>query len=95
MPPSTGRVPAARSPQLGAQGLRPGRGSPLCLLVLSFQGAGGHDHPKLQVRRLRPLALVLILSLYLKKKKLNIFFYSFKKNSLLEYSGLTTLCVSS
>ena len=74
MPPPLGGSPAARSLQRGAQGLGPGRGSPPSLLVLGFQRAGGHDHPLLQVRRLRPLALALILSLYLKDKKLNYFF---------------------
>ena len=71
--------PRSTEPAARTQGLGPGRGSPPSLLIPGFQGAGGHDHPKLQVRRLRPLALVLILSIYLKKKKLNIFFYSFKK----------------
>lgn len=76
MLPSNGRVP-----QRGAQGLGQG-GVPFVPAPPGFSGGWGHDHPKLQVRRLRPLALVLILSLYSKKKSLNFFFCSFKKNSL-------------
>ena len=62
MPPSNGRVP-----QRGAQGL--GQGGIPFVPPPGFSGGWEHDHPKLQVRRLRPLALVLILSLYFKKKK--------------------------
>ena len=82
--------PAARSP-----GPRAWAGLPSVPPRPGFSGGWGPRSPQVTGEETEAIGPCPHPQSLLKKKKLNIFFYSFKKNSLLEYSGLTTLCVSS